>query len=83
MGEELESIKSLHWHVRRMCSDSYDGDAQTSVDNWREIDSVLSYLFNMGSQRPLASAPVRSRPLRTYNPARPARDPEGEYTPPS
>ncbi len=81
MGEELESIKSLHWHVRRMCSDSYDGDAQTSVDNWREIDRVLAYLFNMGSQRPLASAPVRSRPLRTYNPARPARDPEGEYTP--
>ena len=28
-----------------------------------------------------ASAPVRSRPHRTYDPSRPARDPEGDYVP--
>ena len=28
-----------------------------------------------------ASAPVRSQPKRTYDPARPSRDPEGEYVP--
>ena len=32
-------------------------------------------------QRPFASAPVHARPHRTYDPSRPARDPEGESTP--
>ena len=32
-------------------------------------------------ERPFASAPVRSKPRRTYDPARPARDPEGESIP--
>ena len=30
---------------------------------------------------PFASAPVRSRPKRTYDPSRPTQDPEGEYIP--
>ena len=30
---------------------------------------------------PFASAPVRSKPHRTYDPSRPARDPEGDYIP--
>ena len=33
------------------------------------------------NQRPYASAPVRSKPHRTYDPARPTRDPEGDYIP--
>lgn len=32
-------------------------------------------------RRPFASAPVRSRPLRTYDPISPTRDSEGEYIP--
>ena len=32
-------------------------------------------------ERPYASAPVRSKPRRTYDPARPTRDPEGDYIP--
>ena len=32
-------------------------------------------------ERPFASAPVRSKPRRTYDPSRPARDPEGETIP--
>ena len=31
--------------------------------------------------RPYASGPVRSKPKRTYDPTRPARDPEGDYVP--
>ena len=80
-GEEIESIKSMHWHIRQMCSEPDDGDPRTSVSNWHEIDRVLTYLFNRGSQQPFASAPVRSRPRRTYDPARHSRDPEGGYTP--
>ena len=32
-------------------------------------------------ERPFAGAPVRSKPRRTYDPARPTRDPEGENIP--
>ena len=32
-------------------------------------------------EKPFASAPVRSKPRRTYDPSRPARDPEGETIP--
>ena len=31
--------------------------------------------------RPFASAPVRSKPRRTYDPSRPTPDPEGDYVP--
>ena len=37
--------------------------------------------FGRGMPRPYASAPVRSKPRRTYDPARPAPDPEGDYVP--
>lgn len=36
---------------------------------------------NYPKSRPYASAPVRSKPRRTYDPARPMRDPEGESIP--
>ena len=81
IGEEIESIKSLHWYVRQLSSESDDRDPKTSVSNWLEIDRVLTHLMNMGYQRLFASAPVRSRPRRTYDPSRPSRDPEGEHTP--
>ncbi len=38
-------------------------------------------LFGRQSQRPYASAPVRSKPRRTYDPSRPTPDPEGDYVP--
>lgn len=37
--------------------------------------------FGREGSRPFASAPVRSRPKRTYDPGPPARDPEGDYVP--
>ena len=40
---------------------------------------VRSYLRNR--HRPFASAPVRSKPYRTYDPSRPTCDPEGDYVP--
>ena len=39
------------------------------------------FSFRNHEERPYASAPVRSRPRRTYDPTRPARDPEGDYVP--
>ena len=37
--------------------------------------------FRFAGQRPFASAPVRSKPRRTYDPARTTPDPEGDYVP--
>ena len=42
---------------------------------------VLEFDSLVPGQRPFASAPVRSKPRRTYDPSRPARDPEGETIP--
>ena len=41
----------------------------------------LTSAYQFGILRPFASAPVRSKPRRTYDPARPVPDPEGDYVP--
>ena len=38
-------------------------------------------VFQRTPHPPFASAPIRSRPRRTYDPSRPTQDPEGEYIP--
>ena len=43
--------------------------------------SQLSHFYTWLRQRPFASAPVRSKPRRTYDPSRPTPDPEGDYVP--
>lgn len=53
--------------------------SQEDVDHIRTV-SMASFLF-MLSQQPFASGPVRSKPLRTYDPSRPTPDPEGNHIP--
>ena len=45
------------------------------------VESYRSSVFSYDRDRPYASAPVRSKPRRTYDPSRPTRDPEGDYVP--
>ena len=45
---------------------------------FREISWYRPLYFG---ERPFASAPVRSRPRRTYDPSRLIQDPEGDYVP--
>ena len=47
------------------------------------LQQVLFDLWQHDEQqgRPFASAPIRSRPRRTYDPIRVTQDPEGEYIP--
>ena len=55
-----------------------------ALDKLMKADSDMSMIVGPGvdrRRRPFASAPIRSRPRRTYDPTRPARDPEGEYIP--
>ena len=71
-----------------------DGDLESTVikgsklpdrKDWELIDQLLLSFRPFGfagfRQLPYASAPVRSKPRRTYDPARPVRDPEGDYMP--
>ena len=54
-------------------------EGATSED--RELLFKLILAFGVVEQRPFASAPVRSKPRRTYDPSRPTPDPEGDYVP--
>ena len=47
----------------------------------QELLRDLVFDFPRRSNRPFASAPVRSRPRRTYDPASTTQDPEGDYVP--
>ena len=59
-----------------------NSDSDPSDDDLRKIRQVLRHFRPMNDRfSTYASAPVRSNPRRTYDPARPARDPEGDYVP--
>lgn len=57
-----------------------EGPDVPSKEDRQRLQS-LAPLHNEHSGRPYASAPVRSRPRRTYDPSRLTRDPEGEAVP--
>ena len=55
-----------------------------TMEDWKRIENIVycSSLDGLsGKNRPYASAPVRSKPLRTYDPWHSTRDPEGDYIP--
>ena len=59
-----------------------DGSPELASDDRRRLEQLLfEFDTSFSGQRPFASAPVRSKPRRTYDPSRPARDPEGETIP--
>ena len=56
-----------------------------TMEDWKRIENI-AYRSSLdalsgGKNRPYASAPVRSKPLRTYDPWHSTRDPEGDYIP--
>ena len=53
----------------------------TEEDEKRLIQLLMEFQYGYRGGRPFASAPVRSKPRRTYDPSRPVRDPEGETIP--
>lgn len=68
---------------------SINRESEKVTDEVRSQDSLWNRLMHFAGvvsqahrgQTSYAGAPVRSRPRRTYDPARPYRDPEGEYIP--
>ena len=60
---------------------SIDREPDTGQFNAR-FSKLTTFRYGQNRpERPFASAPVRSRPRRTYDPSRPWADPEGENTP--
>ena len=62
----------------KLVSDEQPGEAD--YEGIQQLENAIS-IHGYSEQRPFASAPVHSRPRRTYDPIRPARDPGGESTP--
>ena len=53
-----------------------------SEDQWNAVNALAELPWrHRYPVPPFASAPVRSKPRRTYDPGSPSRDPEGDYVP--
>lgn len=57
------------------------GSPPMSNEDRKVLTDLVQPLSWPSRQAPFASAPVRSKPRRTYDPSRPTRDPEGERVP--
>ncbi len=55
--------------------------SEKDLEEFHRLAQVLMSWRGRPNIRPFATAPVRSRPRRTYDPTRPVRDPEGEGIP--
>ena len=58
-----------------------EGSEQPDNRDVESIEEICGYEMGYLRQPAYASAPVRSKPRRTYDPTRPSRDPEGDYIP--
>jgi len=66
-----------HMKNKKNPNKTMTGEERARLHGFLELLQVVSGLM----PRPFASAPVRSRPHRTYDPARPTPDPEGVNIP--
>lgn len=81
-------LRRLRSDLRRVGSDRsdemdvvpLDGAPPFNEEDLRQLGKLTLRHFGFG-ERAFASAPVRSKPRRTYDPARPTPDPEGDYVP--
>ena len=83
---EFGSSRSWPFHVDPGSLKARQGSKSPTDEDWERLQRLSRIFdevqeFGRRKQRPYASAPVRSKPQRTYDPARPTRDPEGDYVP--
>ena len=77
MGQPEETwLFPLFWGL--LLDQSTDQPPENVLEAARE---VVRRVESQREPRPFASAPMRSKPHRTYDPANPSRDPEGDYVP--
>ena len=94
---QQESLTNLVLSIMQLfeSDDSEDSDDYWESDDdkteahsaeWKDLEMLLEAAWRvsekeLASQAPFASAPIRSRPIRTYDPIPPLLDPRGEYVP--
>ena len=84
----LYLLYELHHYIEYRKEDykfvPLQGREQPCIDDLELIEFLVETDiddFSRNETQPYASAPVRSKPHRTYDPARPVQDPEGDYIP--
>ena len=78
-GSDETLLAPMYWFG--MLLDPGKRPTDTSDEEMSSLQQLLDFSFDPHATKPFASAPVRSKPRRTYDPARPSRDPEGDYVP--
>ena len=69
---------NAHWFMEHRDAKPVGKSPKPTPDDTTRLGQLLRQFDRfVPRQRPFASAPVRSKPRRTYDPARPSRDPEG------
>ncbi len=87
VSEEDMIVPPYYFLLKRFGSDRVEGFDFVPLAGAPSVSSTDRRRLNnlarrhIHSQRPFASAPVRSKPRRTYDPSRPTPDPEGDYVP--
>ena len=88
--DDLFSLFSLLWQLKETPEEIHQWDALAGSTASAKADlekiKKIIYASRLNSLLPhtselYASTPVRSKPRRTYDPALPTRDPEGDYIP--
>ena len=75
------SLFSTFQHLDDLLEDEKRIPPAFTMEDARVLSELARYGAETGSRRPFASAPVRSKPRRTYDPARITPDPEGGSLP--
>jgi len=78
-------IRHFIWEFEEGLSKSESSSKPITLDAAKKIYDIVRNFVRSGSvywrHRPYASAPVRSKPRRTYDPMRITPDPEGDHIP--
>ena len=70
-----DRLAPMYWGmVRKRNTEPFENE------QWKILERLANYAFRF-TEGPFASAPVRSKPRRTYDPRTAGRDPEGDYVP--
>ena len=74
MAYEIEGDKAVRF-------EPVDGSPPISSNDLESLRELSEVSLSYEDDQVFISAPVRTKPQRTYNPSRPISDPEGDYVP--
>lgn len=75
------SVSSLMYRVERYFAQRAGKDLDGTVSLLNSFNRLFGGRMRAATPRPIATAPIRSRPERTYDPRRDVREPGGSHVP--